>query len=136
VSELAEAVSPLPDFENAVRQRLTRAPEVIFLDARANDASAALDASRKAEVTVIALAVRAKSGAGTIAVPRVARAAIEQMHHTIAISFGSPYLIREIPNVETYICAYGIQPPLQLAVADALFGEIDLKGTLPVTIQS
>jgi len=134
VSELAEAGSPLVEFEGEMQRRLTRAPELAFLDARATEASHAIDLSRRAEVTVVALAVRAKSGAGTIAVPRVAREAIEQMKNTIAISFGSPYLLRELARVDTYICAYGIQPPLQLAAAQALFGEIPMKGTLPVTI--
>ena len=33
----------------------------------------------------------------------------------IAIAFGSPYLLKEIPSVGTYFCVYGIQPVMQLA---------------------
>ena len=62
------------------------------------------------------------------------RYAIPRMKNVIAISFGSPYLLREIPSVQNYVCAYGIQPPLQVAVAQALFGEILMTGRLPVTI--
>ena len=136
VSEIAEAASPLPDLETELRNRLTHAPERVFLDALATDAGAAAAAAVRADVTIVALAVRAKSGAGTIAIPRVAREAIDSMKDVIAISFGSPYLIREIPRVATYLCAYGIQPPMQVAAAQALFGEISMTGRLPVTIQS
>ena len=134
VSELREALTPLPDLEADLRRRLTHAPETFLIDAQTADASAAVAASQRADVTILALAVRAKSGAGTIAVPPVARDAIPRMKNVIAISFGSPYLLREIPSVQNYICAYGIQPPLQVAVAQALFGEIEMTGRLPVTI--
>jgi beta-N-acetylhexosaminidase len=135
VSELAEAVSPLPEFEVEVRKRLTRAPEAFFLDANTSDASAALDATSRADVVILALAVRARSGAGTIAIPKLAREAISRIsRRTVAVSFGSPYLISEIPKIETYLCAYGIQPPLQIAAAQALFSEIPITGKLPVTI--
>ena len=136
VSEIAEAASPLPDLERELGERLTLAPDVVFLDARATDASGAVAAASRADTVIVALAVRAKSGAGTIAIPTIARTAIESMRDVIAVSFGSPYLIREIPRVPTYICAYGIQPPLQVAAAQALFGEIEMTGTLPVTIES
>jgi hypothetical protein len=53
---------------------------------------------------------------------------------SIAISFGTPYLLREIPAVGSYICAYGIQPVMQEAVAAAIFGEAKFEGRLPVTI--
>jgi beta-N-acetylhexosaminidase len=54
--------------------------------------------------------------------------------HAVAISFGSPYLLREIPTVGTYFCGYGISPVMQVAAAGALFGEIPIRGKLPVTI--
>jgi beta-N-acetylhexosaminidase len=52
----------------------------------------------------------------------------------IAISFGTPYLLREIPTAGTYFCSYGIQPVMQLAAVHALFGEAPVTGKLPVTI--
>ena len=52
----------------------------------------------------------------------------------IGISFGTPYLLRDVPSVGTYICAYGIQPVMQVAAARALFAEAEFEGRLPVTI--
>ena len=38
----------------------------------------------------------------------------------IAVSFGSPYVVREIPSVSTFVCAWGVQPVLQRAAVAAL----------------
>jgi beta-N-acetylhexosaminidase len=132
VSEFNEPVNPLPDFVREVSARLTREPSFALLDARSRD----IPSFDYADVVVIALAIRARSGAGTIAVPELARGVIAGLTaKRIAISFGTPYLIRELPSVATYICAYGVQPVLQIAAARALFGEEPMTGTLPVTLK-
>lgn len=139
ISEAPELGSPLPDLEREVSRRLTTRPRVLVIDGRArpDDAAGVLEATKNADVVIFALAVRTRSGAGQIAVPEVARKVIAGMPtnaHTIAISFGSPYLLREIPTVGTYFCAYGVQPAMQAAAAAAMFGEIGVDGRLPVTI--
>jgi beta-N-acetylhexosaminidase len=139
VSEITEVASPLPDFEREVSKHLAVRPKVLVIDGRAcpDDAGRVLEAAKGAEVVVFALAVRTRSGSGQIAVPEVARKVIAGLPagvQTVAISFGSPYLLREIPTVGTYFCAYGIQPVMQAAAAAALFHEIPLHGRLPVTI--
>jgi beta-N-acetylhexosaminidase len=96
-------------------------------------------AAENADVVILALAVRVRSGAGSIAVPAAARdlvQAVAAKRPVIAISFGTPYLLREIPATGTYICAYGIQPVMQEAVAAAMFGETPFEGRLPVSIPS
>src|SRR5207245_10841544 len=91
--------------------------------------------AQKADIVVFAFAVRARSGAGSIAVPASARHLVEALNvPMIGISFGTPYLLREVSSVGTYICAYGIQPVMQVAAARALFGEAGFEGRLPVTI--
>lgn len=74
-----------------------------------------------ADVLVLMLALRAKSYAGRIALPPAARE-LAQRHgaKTVAIAFGSPYLIDELPEVSTFINAYGIQPLLQHAAMTEL----------------
>jgi beta-N-acetylhexosaminidase len=52
----------------------------------------------------------------------------------IVASFGDPYLLRDLPEVPVYICAYGSSRTSRRAAASALFGEIDVAGTLPVTL--
>jgi beta-N-acetylhexosaminidase len=88
-----------------------------------------------ADVVVLLLAMRPKSGAGAISVPLEARRIAERFaKRTVVISFGSPYILRELGDVSTFVCAWGIQPVLQLAAMDAIFGRIEMKGRLPVTI--
>ena len=93
------------------------------------------DLDINADIVLLLLALRAKSGLGRITVPPAARRLAEKhAKRTIAVSFGSPYLLREIPAVSTYLCAYGIQPVMQRAAIRALRGEIAMTGKLPVTI--
>jgi beta-N-acetylhexosaminidase len=52
----------------------------------------------------------------------------------VAVSFGSPYLLRDMPALTTYLCAYGPQALVQSAAVRALYGEEAIEGRLPVTI--
>lgn len=52
----------------------------------------------------------------------------------VVISFGSPYLLRNFPDVEAYLCAYRNAPAAHEAAAKAIFGEIEVRGKLPVSI--
>jgi beta-N-acetylhexosaminidase len=121
VNDAVDAPNPLTEFQKELTSRLTTPP--------------ALSGAGPFDVAIVALAVRARSGAGSIAVPAAARELVRNLNvPIIAISFGSPYLIREVPIVGTYICAYGIQPVMQSAAASAIFGEAPFTGKLPVTI--
>lgn len=53
---------------------------------------------------------------------------------TVVVSFGSPYLLRDFPNVSAYLCLYRNQPQTQETAARAIFGEIDVMGKLPVSL--
>ena len=87
------------------------------------------------DVHVILLASRPRSGAGKIEVPEAAKE-IARRHpqNTVAVSFGSPYVLRELGDISTYVCAYGVQPVLQRAAARALRGEEPMTGRLPVHV--
>lgn len=140
ISDFAETTNPVAELDRELRKRLDTPPRSFTLDPRSSDADVTpiADAAKDADVVVLALAIRARSGAGQIAVPEIAQRAIQRLASgrakQIAIAFGTPYLLREIPSVPTYICAYGPQPVLQIAAARALFGETKMSGKLPVTI--
>jgi beta-glucosidase-like glycosyl hydrolase len=140
ISDFPEIANPLAELGRELNRRLATPPRTFTLDPRSSDADiqTIVDAARNADVILLGLAIRARSGAGQLAVPAVAQHAIEQLASSpakqIAIAFGTPYLLREIPSVRTYICAYGPQPVLQIAAAHALFGEAKMTGMLPVTI--
>jgi len=114
--------------------------EAVILDPRSTpeEVTAAVETVRDADAILVALYVRARSGQGVIAIPASGMAAVPELVATgkpvIAVSFGSPYLLRELPQLQTYICAYGIQELTQSAVVQALYGDIGFGGRLPVTI--
>jgi beta-N-acetylhexosaminidase len=139
ISDFDEVANPLPDFLRELTRRVATPPQSFLLDSRStlDEVQPVLDAAHAADVVILAMAIRARSGAGHIAVPDAALRAIEGLPShlkTIGISFGSPYIIRGLPNLRTYVCAYGIQPVMQVAATRALFGEASITGKLPVTI--
>jgi hypothetical protein len=88
------------------------------------------------DILLLLLAIRPKSGAGTISVPEdIQQLARANVHKTIAVAFGSPYILRELGDVSTFVCAWGPQPLLQIAAMRALRGEIPMPGKLPVRIE-
>jgi uncharacterized protein YbbC (DUF1343 family)/beta-glucosidase-like glycosyl hydrolase len=52
----------------------------------------------------------------------------------VVVSYGSPYLLAQFPDVPAYVCAYGYDAASQRAAIAALFGEQPVTGTLPVSI--
>jgi len=49
-------------------------------------------------------------------------------------ALGSPYLLRDFPRVTAYLATFSTVPPSEIAAARALFGEIQIRGHLPVSI--
>ncbi|HVH12891.1 MAG TPA: glycoside hydrolase family 3 N-terminal domain-containing protein, partial [Longimicrobium sp.] len=52
----------------------------------------------------------------------------------VAVSFGSPYVIRSYPSAPAYLLAWGGAEVSQRAAARALAGHAPIRGRLPVTI--
>lgn len=50
------------------------------------------------------------------------------------VAMGNPYLLRSFPEVTAYATTYSTVPPSEISTVKALFGEIPVKGKLPVTI--
>ncbi len=128
------------DISRELKTRLRNPPEVFVLDPRADPkvAEAALQAAGQADAVVLSLFVRFQSGRGTLALSDSSREVVARIaaagRRVVAVSFGTPYLLRELPQLSTYIAAYGGQTDIQIAVGRALFGEAAFTGRLPVTI--
>jgi beta-N-acetylhexosaminidase len=52
----------------------------------------------------------------------------------IAIAMGNPYLGMNFPGVQTYICTYSNAPTSERSAVRVLFGEMQLRGKLPVSL--
>ena len=90
------------------------------------------------DVALLALFVRVSDRKGNVDVP-VEQAALAERLYTsgkpvITLGFGSPYLIERFPQAQTWLAAFGISDVAQISIARALFGQIPVRGHLPVTI--
>lgn len=50
------------------------------------------------------------------------------------IAVGSPYLAQDFPAVQNYVCTFSSAPVSETSAVKALFGEIPIRGHLPVSI--
>ena len=51
-----------------------------------------------------------------------------------SIVAGNPYMAAEFPEVQNYLCTYSFVSVSELSAIRALFGEIAIRGRLPVSI--
>ena len=90
------------------------------------------------DIVILALFVRVSDRKGDIDVPADQIPVIRQIYKSgkpvITLGLGSPYLIERFPQAETWLSAFGISDVAQISLARALFGEIPIRGQLPVTI--
>jgi beta-N-acetylhexosaminidase len=90
------------------------------------------------DVAILAFFVRVSDRKGNVDVPAEQAALAEKLYYNgkpvITVGFGSPYLVEHFPQGETWLAAFGISDVAQISVARALFGEIPVRGHLPVTV--
>ncbi len=53
---------------------------------------------------------------------------------TVVLAMGSPYMASDYPEVQNYLCLYSADTVSEISAVKAIFGEIALRGTLPVSI--
>jgi beta-N-acetylhexosaminidase len=53
---------------------------------------------------------------------------------TEVVAMGNPYLASDFPKIENYMCTFSNATVSEMAAVKALFGEIPIRGHLPVTI--
>ncbi|MGA7216876.1 MAG: glycoside hydrolase family 3 N-terminal domain-containing protein [Candidatus Sulfotelmatobacter sp.] len=53
---------------------------------------------------------------------------------TAVVAMGNPYLAADFPKVENYMCTFSNASVSEVAAVKALFGEIPIRGHLPVSI--
>ncbi len=75
---------------------------------------------------------------GTAGIPQeyvsMINSLVQNNNKVVVISFGNPYLLKDFPEVNGYICAYGDSETSIKAAVKVLKGIIPAKGKLPVTI--
>lgn len=125
-----------------VRSFQSRMPEAwaFFAEPTTDDAylSEAKKKASEMDCVIMALFSRRTAGKGTVGLYEKHTALVKDLAEgdvpTIVISFGSPYFLMDFPDVDGYLCAYRYSDEAQTTAAAALFGEIFIRGRLPVSL--
>jgi beta-N-acetylhexosaminidase len=135
------------------RQTLARVPDarVIYVDARsaAGLRPAVVEAVEAAEHVIAAVdvvptagkAVRAPGGGltNTVAIDGATGSILTTIldhaaERTVVLAIGNPYVVQDFPAIQNYLCAFSNATVSETAAVKAIFGEIAIRGHLPVTI--
>jgi beta-N-acetylhexosaminidase len=136
--------------DHEVRARIPDA-RVYYVDARdaAGIAQPVLSAVQEAQAVIAAVfefpvagrVVRAEDGAAVngTGVRQSSATLLQQVlqsaaEKTIVVAVGSPYIVAQLPEVQTYMCTFSNGHDSELSAVKAMFGEIRMSGHLPVTI--
>lgn len=114
------------------------AVRVVRLSRRSSPAAlrAAERAAAGAETTIFASFVRSIPWKGTLGLPDPVAGLADRLakRGAIVISFGDPYLIRQLPHTTSYLLAWSETDLAQRAAARALAGETAIAGKLPIPL--
>jgi beta-N-acetylhexosaminidase len=135
------------------REILARVPDarVIYVDARsaAGMKPSVIEAVEAAEHVIVAAyvvpvagkAMRAAGGGltNTVAMDNATGSLLTAIldraaSRTVVLAMGNPYMIQDFPAIENYVCAFSNATVSETAAVKAIFGEIPIRGHLPVTI--
>ncbi len=122
-----------------VRQVRKRAPDaaITALDP-AQPVDDALQKAAACGTVVVAAYASVAAYRGSTALPgeytRLIESLIAAGKPLIFVALGNPYLLRSFPKVAAYLATFSTVPPSEVAAVRALFGEIAIRGRLPVSI--
>ncbi|MGH1364368.1 MAG: glycoside hydrolase family 3 N-terminal domain-containing protein [Calditrichia bacterium] len=112
--------------------------EVIDTRTTEEDLQRILAMSDSVDAIVTGVFVRWGSYKGSVALDSTSASLMDQIFRVntpmAVIAFGSPYIVRQLPAVPSYICAYDTDPLAVRAGVRAVFGEIPISARLPVSI--
>jgi len=129
-------------FAREFRARLPDA-RVLYVDPRiaAGMSDEVLKAVDEAKTVVAAAYVIPTAGkmAKTVAMTDATGVLMQQLldraaQKTAVVAMGNPYLAADFPKIENYMCTYSNASVSEVSAVKALFGEIAIRGRLPVSI--
>ena len=121
---------------------LKRYANVTFVQINPNsndlDFQNAMNAVDSSSLVLVPAYIQWRSGTGTVDFTPQVQGFLNKVTASgkpvVMVSFGNPYLLRSVPSVSAYVCAYGSMKVSVQAAVEALFGEIRVGGKLPITI--
>ncbi len=129
------------------REFLARIPDarLIYVDPRiaAGMSDEVMKAVSEAQTVVAAVYVVPSAGKieNTVAMADATGTLLQQLldrdaDKTVVIAMGNPYLAAGFPKIENYLCTFSNASVSEVAAVKALFGEVAIRGHLPVSIPS
>ena len=135
--------------ERQIRDRVPDA-HVIYVDPRiaaaiSDEVLKAVDNARSViaavyEVPVAGKVMKGASGlTNSVGVSDASGALLQKVldhaaEKTAVLAMGNPYLAQDFPAVQTYLCTFSNATVSEVSAVKALFGEIAIRGHLPVSI--
>src|SRR5262249_41546490 len=127
------------------RQLLQRVPDanVIYVDPRSAQGASdqVLQAVGQAKAVIAAVYVNPTPGkmANTVGLADATSALIGKIVEkagakTVFVALGNPYLATDFPAIQNYLCTFSNATVSEVSAVKALFGEIPIRGRLPVSI--
>ena len=128
-----------------VREFRGRIPDarVMFVDPRfaagmSGDVLKAVDEAKTVVAAVYVVPTAGKIG-NTVAMADATGTLLQQVLEraaakSVVVAMGNPYLAADFPRVQNYVCTFSNASVSEVGAVKALFGEIPIRGHLPVTI--
>jgi beta-N-acetylhexosaminidase len=127
------------------REFRARIPDarVIYVDLRdaAGMTDEVLKAVNEAQTVVAAVYVIPTAGnvGNSVAMADATGTLLQQLldhaaQKTAVVAMGNPYLATDFPKIENYMCTFSNATVSEVGAIKALFGEIQIRGHLPVTV--
>jgi beta-N-acetylhexosaminidase len=135
--------------DQQVRHRIPDA-RVIYVDMRTASGlmQPVTEAVQKADKVIVAiyevpvsgkLVAETPRGGNSVNVQGASASLLQQVLQTaggktVVAAMGSPYVVSQFPETQTYFCTYSNVRDSEISAVKAMFGEIPMSGRLPVTI--
>jgi beta-N-acetylhexosaminidase len=128
--------------ERQIRGRVPDA-HVLYVDPRIAEGmtDAILKAVNDAQAVVAAIyAVPVPGGLkNSVAVADATRTLLNKVlghaaERTAVVAMGNPYVVADFPKIANYLCTFSNETVSEMSAVKALFGEIPIRGHLPVSI--
>jgi beta-N-acetylhexosaminidase len=112
--------------------------EFVSADDAAPNFERLLVAADSADVTIVSSYANIGSATATASAPRAFVDFVRRLHargtKLIVITFGTPYLLQQVPDVSSYLIAWGPSVASQSAAARVLMGAVPIRARLPISI--
>jgi beta-N-acetylhexosaminidase len=127
------------------REFRTRIPDarVLYVDPRiaegmSDEVLKAVDEAKTVVAAVYVVPVAGKVG-NSVGMADATGTLLQQLldragEKTAVVAMGNPYLAGDFPKIENYMCTFSNATVSELGAIKALFGEIAIRGHLPVSI--